>query len=127
MYSALIVEDDATIRAVLKRIMSKKFGFNIFQAGDGAEGLKVLHETNPDLVLLDISMPLMNGIEFLQVIRHESKYKDIPVFILSAINDRNLIKQMIELGVNDYILKPMNVEVVYERIQNFINSRVKQE
>ena len=126
MYSALIVEDDATIRAVLKRIMTKKFGFNIFQAGDGQEGLKVLQETNPDLVLLDISMPLMNGIEFLQIIRQQTKYKDIPVFILSAITDRALVKQMIELGVNDYILKPMDIEVIYERIQNFINSRVSQ-
>ena len=126
MYSALIIEDDASIRAVLKRIMSKKFGFNIYQAGDGMEGLKVLEETSPDLVLLDISMPVMNGIEFLQVIRHESKYKDIPVFILSAVNDRKLIKQMIDLGVNDYILKPMNVELVYERIQNFINAKIQQ-
>ncbi len=127
MYSALIIEDDTTIRAVLKRIMSKKFGFNIYQAENGAEGLKVLHETNPDIVLLDITMPLMNGIEFLQRIRHENKYKDTPVFILSAINDRKLIQQMIELGVNDYILKPMDIEVVYDRIQNFINSKVKQE
>lgn len=127
MYSALIIEDDSSIRAVLKRIMSKKFGFNIYQAGDGAEGLKVLQETNPDLVLLDISMPLMNGLEFLQIIRHESKFKEIPVFILSAINDRELIKQLIELGVNDYILKPMQIEVVYERIQNFINEKIKQE
>lgn len=127
MYSALIIEDDTTIRAVLKRIMSKKFGFNIYQAENGAEGLKVMHETNPDIVLLDITMPLMNGIEFLQKIRLENKYKDTPVFILSAINDRKLIQQMIELGVNDYILKPMDIEVVYDRIQNFINSKVKQE
>ncbi|MHB1688436.1 MAG: response regulator [Ignavibacteriaceae bacterium] len=122
MYSFLIIDDDPIARAYLSRIISKRFGNSIQTADNGIDGLKILHEYNPDLILLDISMPQMDGIEFLRTIRKEERYKNIPVLILSANNERDIIGKMIGLGITDYILKPIQVEYTYDRIQKALGT-----
>ena len=66
-------------------------------------------------------MPFMSGIEFLEAIKKEPRLKDIPVLVISANHQRELIDQMIKLGVNDYILKPMDLEATYSRIGKVID------
>lgn len=121
MYSALIIEDDNTIQAYLKRLMSTKFGFKVFQALNGIEGLKMLEETTPDIILLDNLMPQMNGLEFLRVIKKEDKFKEIPVFVITSSKESDIVGKMLELGVEDYILKPVEPDMINERIQGVIN------
>lgn len=121
MSSVLIIEDDHSIQAILQRIMRNKFGFEIYEAVNGIEGLKIFEKILPDLILLDISMPFMSGIEFLEAIKKEPRLKDIPVLVISANHQRELIDQMIKLGVNDYILKPMDLEATYSRIGKVID------
>ncbi len=121
MSSVLIIEDDHSIQAILQRIMRNKFGFEIYEAVNGIEGLKIFEKILPDLILLDISMPFMSGIEFLEAIKKEPRLKDIPVLVISANHQRELIDQMIKLGVSDYILKPMDLEATYSRIGKVID------
>ena len=77
----------------------------------------MLEKVTPDIIVLDINLPGMSGIEFLQKLRSEEKYSDIPVLVVSANNERETIQEMIRLGINDYILKPINPRITYERIQ----------
>ncbi len=121
MLKALIVDDDQTVRAYLQRILIKKFGFTILQAENGEEALKVLEKDTPDIILLDNSMPVMSGIEFLHKLRDIEKFKKVPVLVISANNERNTIKEMIDLGIIDYILKPIEAEATFKRIQNVID------
>jgi CheY-like chemotaxis protein len=125
MYSFLIIDDDPTVRAYLNRIISKKFGNSIQMVENGAEGLKYLQNSNPDVILLDISMPVMDGVEFLKTMRMIEKFKNTPVIILTAINERDIIGEMIGLGISDYILKPIRAEYTYERIQKAIETLKK--
>ena len=125
MYSFLIVDDDPTVRAYLSRIISKKFGSSIQMVENGAEGLKHLQDSNPDIILLDISMPVMDGVEFLKTMRKIEKFKNTPVIILTAINEKDIIGEMIGLGISDYILKPIRAEYTYERIQKAIEALKK--
>ena len=118
MRTILVIDDDTAVRSILKRIITNKFDARVMQAASGDEGFAALQETIPDLILLDNSMPGMSGLEFLQKLRSEEKHNDIPVLIVSANNERDLIQEMIKLGINDYILKPINPRITYERIQD---------
>ena len=120
MYKALIIDDDETIQAILQRILINKFDFTIYRALNGKEGLEVLSQNNPDFILLDISMPVMNGIEFLQIIRKDDRYKNLPVLIVSANNDRDAITNTIGLGITDYILKPIDINLTITKIEKII-------
>ena len=122
MYNALIIEDDITVRSYLKRIIQKKFSFNISEAENGIEGLEALKKVKPDIIFLDISMPVMNGLEFLGKIKHDNSYSNIPVLILTAHNDLGTIQKILSLGVSDYIVKPIDPANTYARIQKLIDN-----
>lgn len=122
MHIALIIEDDATVRGYLKRIIQMKFSFNISEAENGSEGLAALQQLKPDIIFLDISMPVMNGIEFLQKIKVDPNFSTIPILVITAHNDKDSIQKMIQLGVTDYILKPIDPEITFSRIQKVIDN-----
>ncbi len=121
MYSALIIDDDDTVQAYLKRILTSKFGFIVHQASNGIEGIKALQDNKPDVILLDYSMPQMNGVEFLQTIQKHDKLKDIPVLIISSSNETHVVREMIGLGVVDYLLKPIDPDLTFQRIQKALD------
>jgi len=122
VYNILIIEDDDTVRSYLKRMIQKKFEFNISEAENGRIGLEVLQKVKPDIIFLDISMPVMSGLEFLEKIKLDPAYSKIPILILTANNDRETIRKIINLGVTDYILKPIDPARTYSRIQELIDN-----
>ncbi len=122
LYNILIIEDDDTVRSYLKRMIQKKFEFNISEAENGRIGLEVLQKVKPDIIFLDISMPVMSGLEFLEKIKLDPAYSKIPILILTANNDRETIRKIINLGVTDYILKPIDPARTYSRIQELIDN-----
>ena len=122
MTNILIIEDDDTVRSYLKRMIQKKFEFNISEAENGRIGLEVLQKVKPDIIFLDISMPVMSGLEFLEKIKLDPAYSKIPILILTANNDRETIRKIITLGVTDYILKPIDPARTYSRIQELIDN-----
>lgn len=100
----LLVEDETSVREVLKRKLIQD-GFDTDIAEDGEEALKSLNKAIPNLILLDVIMPKMNGFDFLEKIRSDKRYSNIPVIIISNLegdNDRATGKN---LGIIDYIVK----------------------
>ena len=122
MYNALIIEDDATVRSYLKRIIQKKFPFAVSEAENGSDGLEALKKVKPDIIFLDISMPVMSGLQFLEQIKLQPSYSNIPIIVLTAHNDLGTIQKIVSLGITDYILKPIDPQKTYARIQNFIDN-----
>jgi len=117
MVKILIVEDDTAFRAFLTEVIKKNFKALVFEASNGEVALQRLEATNIDLVFLDIAMPIMNGYEFLKNVRANKRIKKLPVIILSANNERDLIGDLITLGIHDYMIKPVDYNVVKERIK----------
>ncbi|HEV7678046.1 MAG TPA: response regulator [Candidatus Dormibacteraeota bacterium] len=99
----LLVEDDPTI-AKLYRVLLESRGYSVRYAADGIEGLDRTHEKRPDLVLLDIMMPRMNGIAFLQALR-AGEMRDVPVVVLSNFMEKQLVDDAMSLGAVEYMVK----------------------
>lgn len=105
----LIAEDDADIRDLLRLYLEGE-GFRVVEAADGAAALEIARERSPDMAILDVMMPQMNGFELTRALR---KYSDIPILILSAKSQDNDKILGLNLGADDYIAKPFNpVEIV---------------
>lgn len=117
MNKILIVDDEAQIVEVLKKFLNIR-GYEVFTAFSGHEAIKTMNETRPSVVLLDIIMPGMNGIDTLVKIKEIDQ--DIGVVIMSALSDRELIDKAIELGASDYIIKPFDLKYVEKVIMSKI-------
>ncbi len=109
----LVVDDESTIRRILATRLTMK-GYEVAVAVDGEEALQVFQEQSPDLVVLDIMMPKLNG---LQVCRELRKTTDVPIIILSALGDVGDRIQGLELGADDYLSKPFSPNELEGRIQ----------
>ncbi len=122
---ALIVEDDSRFRALLKRLLEKKFHMIVFEADNGMKGLEVFKReaANLNILFIDIAMPFMNGIELLEKIRNDDK--TIPVIVMTCMCDKESVQRMIELGVTEYILKTEFVTHLSDRIETILASALK--
>ncbi len=99
-----IIEDDPTI-SQMYRMKFEADGFEVRLAGNGQVGVKVVEQFQPDVILLDLQMPEMNGVEALQVIRKHNWGKTIPVIILTNLGEEEAPNELRDLGVHSYIVK----------------------
>ena len=102
----LVVDDDPNVQEILREFLSAK-GYEIITAGDGAEGLRRVKEERPHLILLDIQMPKMDGLEVLRRLREIDK--EVSVIMITSVNEQEIARQAIELGAFDYIVKPLDL------------------
>lgn len=109
----LIVEDEEDIRALLKLYLVPG-GYEVLEAGDAAAALDLFAAAEPDLILLDLGLPDMDGFAICSELR---TYSNVPIVILSCRGDSDDVVQGLELGADDYIVKPFDPEVVLARIQ----------
>lgn len=116
----LVVDDDKDIIELLEYNLVKN-GFKVLTAADGLEGLERLNE-NPDLILLDVMMPRMNGYEFCVRIKNSSEYQHIPIIFLTAKNSEMDETQGLNLGANDFIAKPISINKIIARINANLRS-----
>lgn len=100
----LIVEDDKFLRELMKKKLLSE-GFDVIEAIDGEEGIKKIKETLPDLVLLDLILPSMDGFEVLTRAKEDELTKKIPIIILSNLGQREEIEKGLKLGAVDYMVK----------------------
>lgn len=114
-YNILIV-DDVPLNRVLVEKMLGHFNFRVRKAENGLECMKELYYEAPDLVLLDILMPLMNGFEVIEAIRENPQWKDVKIVVLSALNSNEDIVKAYNLGANDFITKP----IVMDKLLNTV-------
>jgi two-component system, chemotaxis family, chemotaxis protein CheY len=116
--NVLIVDDSEVMRSILKRVL-KLSGFElgeIYEAGDGKEALSKLEQYWIDIVLSDINMPVMNGVELLKTIKESEEYFKIPVIIVSTEGRNEKIEEIINLGAAGYITKPFRPEDIRNTI-----------
>lgn len=105
MPNILVVDDHEEIREALSEILEEE-GHDISQAVDGLDALEAINKSRPDVVLLDIAMPGMDGLETLQRIKSQPELADIPVIMVTAQGDRQNMVKAVQLGVRDYVTKP---------------------
>jgi two-component system, sensor histidine kinase and response regulator len=119
--SILIVDDDESLRKMLKMRLSFK-SYKVSEAESGEEALKAIHKEKPDLILLDIAMPDMDGYEVCKLLKDNPGTKDIPIVFLTAIggNIENKLQGLMVGGI-DYIQKPFDGAELLERIEKIIN------
>lgn len=112
----LIVDDDELQRLFLQRLLRKNFQCEVYEGKNGLEGLSIVQKEHPDIVFLDVMMPIMDGKEMLESLRSDDTYRDTPVVVLSAANEKSLVTELIQLGVSDYLIKPISTHRACDRI-----------
>ena len=122
----LTVDDSKTIRMIVKKAF-KPYDCDMFEAENGVEGLAEAGKQRPDLIILDITMPVMNGIEMLDRLKGEPGLKDIPVIMLTAESGKDNVLQIVQKGVKDYMVKPFKGEDLIERVKKIVTLRARPE
>lgn len=117
----LIIDDHDSIRFLLGSVLNKKY--NVTTKKDGLDALAYLGTGNiPDLILLDMRMERLSGLEFLSNIRSSGFYSDIPVLVISAVDNSLYLSQCEKLGVEGYVPKPFNPITLHEKISDIFNT-----
>jgi len=114
----LIVDDELTSRRIMEKIIRNQWKCNLLLADDGAEALKIMLQELPSLVILDMVMPFMSGIQVLQTMRKSTKLAKINVLIYTAVDDNRIVKEILKYGVLDYLVKPVNKEKLVGKLTN---------
>src|SRR5881396_3380720 len=120
----LTIDDSRTIRLIVAKAF-KAFDCGVFEAQTGVEGLATASKGRPDLILLDITMPVLDGYETLTKLKSDPDLKGIPVVMLTAEASRENVLRIAKLGVRDYLIKPFKEELVIERVCRILDLKPK--
>lgn len=117
MKKILFIEDESALQKTFGDILGQE-GYEMISALDGETGLKLAKHKKPDLILLDLILPKMHGIEVLKALKEDEETKDIPVIVLTNLENINDIEKTIELGATTYLVKAnYSLEEVVEKIK----------
>ena len=119
-YKILTVDDSKTVRIIVRKAF-KTYDCEILEAGNGVEGLALAAKENPDLILLDVTMPVMDGVEMLTKLKSDPALKGIPVMMLTAEGGRDNVLKIAKIGVRDYLVKPFKEDVLIEKAGRVID------
>ncbi|MFN8208534.1 MAG: response regulator [Bacteroidales bacterium] len=111
----LVVDDSNTNVVLLEAILNDK-GYEIETALNAKEAFAIMETKVPDLILLDLLMPKINGYDFLQQVKGNDRTKDIPVIIVSAVTESENIRKTIDMGAVDFIKKPIDIQDLIEKV-----------
>jgi CRP/FNR family transcriptional regulator, cyclic AMP receptor protein len=117
MQTVLVVEDNDVIREDVAEILSLA-NYKVISAINGKEGIEKTYESMPDLIISDITMPVMDGLGMLHVMRKDPKTEDIPFIFLTSKSDRNDFRNAMDSGADDYITKPFNGDELLKAVEN---------
>ena len=119
MKKILIVDDEQDIVESLKFVLEVS-GFVCYTAFNGEDGLRLAKEIMPDLIILDVMMPKINGYKISRLLKYDNKYKDIPILMITARSqdEDKLIGE--ETGADEYITKPFQVDYVLEKVKSYL-------
>lgn len=118
----LIVDDESDIVSTIQYRL-KFCKFDVITASNGKEGLEKTANERPDLILLDINMPVMDGHEMLERLKNHPDLKDIPVIMLTAYSDKRDIVKAAEFGIADYVTKPFDFTELMEKISTALEKK----
>ncbi len=112
----LIVDDVQSMRLVVKYTLGTMGIKNVDQASNGQQAIKYIKNNQYDLVISDMEMPILNGIELLKFIRADEKFKNLNVIMLTSVSDEEQIREALSQGIDNYVLKPINPNILQKRI-----------
>ncbi len=120
-----VVEDDEQSRKFLVTLLSKS-NFKMIQSETGAKALEKLSDTavTPNLFLIDIMMPNMNGFELIKKLRSMDRFGETPIIVTTALDDAKHIKEAISSGSNAYVVKPINIRRLTDKINEFLGTDI---
>jgi len=116
--TVLVVDDNAFMRKMVRSLLNNIGVKKIFEAGDGIAGLEAIRHVSPDVVILDWEMPLLNGPEFVRIVRSPGVFPlpDIPIIMLTAHGERWRVVEAVRIGVNEFLCKPVSAKGLLERL-----------
>jgi len=123
----LVVDDMRSMRAIVKGVLQSMGFKKLIEAGDGQEALAALRGKKVGLVICDVEMPKMDGIELLDEVDKDENLKSVPFIMLTAMNQRDKVEEIIKHKVFDFVLKPINPQILEDRIKAFLDSRVQED
>lgn len=116
----ITIDDEAPVRLLIRQCLRRE-NVDVFEASNGREGLDVIREVQPDLVLMDVTMPEMNGIEALQAIRTDASLSHIPVLLLTGFKDNEQLNQALQLPHTDLLTKPFQISDLKARVRKMLD------
>lgn len=119
MIKLLAIDDDPIIRTLIKKTFSN-LGFEVLTASDGFEGIHVTMTQKPALILLDIMMPIVDGLEVLKRIKEVPEVSKIPIIMFTAVAESKMIVESSKLGADDYIIKPFQSSVLITKVRDLL-------
>lgn len=119
----LVVDDSVTVRKVTSRFLERQ-GFKVAVAKDGIDAIDILQDTTPDMILLDIEMPRMDGFEVATQVRHNKRLQHIPIIMITSRTGEKHRERALEIGVNDYMGKPFQEQELLNKIQRILGKEV---
>lgn len=122
--SLLIIDDDETIRAALRRLFEAE-GYKVITAADGTQLSDVLDDSPIDLIILDIGLPWLNGYELAKLLKEHEDLRKIPLIFLSGKTSELDVKRGFEVGADDYIKKPFDVEKMKKAVETLLRLQGK--
>jgi len=123
-YKVLTVDDSKAVRIIVKKAF-KSYDCVVVEATNGVEGISAAQKENPDLILLDVTMPVMDGVEALSKLKADASTKGIPVIMLTAEAGRENVMKIAKLGIRDYIVKPFKEDNLLDKVRKVIDIQPK--
>jgi CheY-like chemotaxis protein len=118
----LVVEDVADTRKLFTLSLTH-FGFEVFEAIDGIEGLERTASVHPDLIIMDIRMPRMDGLEAMTRLKADSATRNIPILVATANTDKIEIQTLREAGACDVLIKPIELKILRQTVERYVSGR----
>lgn len=115
----LSIDDSKSVHIVIRKML-KDFSLDLFDAYNGVEGLKMAKKILPDLILLDVTMPVMDGVEMLNLLKKDQLLKSIPVVMLTAEAGKDNVMKIARLGIRDYIVKPFDAKTLVTKLDKIL-------
>ncbi|THB80587.1 MAG: response regulator [Desulfobacteraceae bacterium] len=120
--SILVVDDMKSMRLTIRKMLKHLgIGRKIQYAANGQEGMGILHNSSIDLAIIDWNMPVMNGTELLNYIRNDRAFRDMPVIMVTAEADKNIVYEVAETEIDAYLLKPLTLEALDSKIRQVVD------
>lgn len=114
----IAVDDSGIVLKMLTKVLGDRYDFHAFS--NGTRALEYLKTRVPDLIILDIEMPEINGFQLLEMIKEQDKLKSVPVIFLTSNNDKNHVVKAVQAGAKDYVVKPIDEEILLEKIHSIL-------
>lgn len=124
MLKIISIDDDPVVRTLIRKTFSS-LGFEVITVADGLEGLQEIENNQPDIIFLDVMMPIIDGIEVLKRIKATPKIARIPVIMFTAIAEGKMIIESSKIGAEDYIIKPFQSSVLIQKVQKLLKDKYR--